>query len=115
VKGETVSNSRRLDPEAIRTRAQSDYEEVRQIARRPDATVIGTGAEIDAELDRRMLEYLEGMNLEQATAFRAIYTQEYNRLVTTRLQQRTGCMIPLIIVSAILGGGSMYLLTLMIR
>jgi hypothetical protein len=105
-----VSDRRSLDPEAIKARAQSDHEEMRQIARRPDATIVGTGGEIDAELDRRMLKHLEGMSLEEATAFKAVYTQEYNRLVATGLQQGSGCMISLIIGSGLLGGLSILLM-----
>jgi hypothetical protein len=91
-----------LDPESIRAAAQSDYEVLRQMASAPGATVIGTGAEIDAELNRRVREHVAGMSAIVATTFTQIYNAEYNRLVTARLQQRTGCMVPIVIGTTIL-------------
>jgi hypothetical protein len=86
-----------LDSESIRAAAQSDYEVVRQMASAPGATVIGTGAEIDAELNRRVREHVAGMNAADAATFTQIYNAEYNRLVTASLQRKTGCMVPIVI------------------
>lgn len=58
-----MSDRRRLDPEAVRAAARSDYAVVRQIDRQP-ISVGAEGAKADAELDRRMQKYIEGMNLE---------------------------------------------------
>ena len=82
-----------LNSESIRAAAQSDYEVLRQMVSAPGATVIGTGAEIDAELNRRVREHVAGMNATDAATFTQIYNVEYNRLVTARLQQKTGCMV----------------------
>ena len=86
-----------LDAESIRAIAQSDYEVVRQMAAAPGATVLGTGAKIDAELNRRVREHVAGMNATDAATFTQIYNTEYNRLAMARLQQKKGCMVPIMI------------------
>jgi hypothetical protein len=96
---------RTLDPEIIKAAARADYEDVRQLARKPGATVVGTGAEIDAELDRRSRAHVAGMNPAEVALFLQMYNAEYNRLVTERFQQqRTGCAVSVVIGTTILSG-----------
>lgn len=49
-----------LDPASIRAVAQSDYEVAREMARAPGATLTGTGAQIDAEIARRLRDMSRG-------------------------------------------------------
>jgi hypothetical protein len=99
------SDDRSLDPDIIRATARADYEEMRQLARKPGATVAGTGAEIDAELDRRTRAHVADMKPAEAAQFLQIYNAEYNRLVTERFQQqRTGCAASVVIGITILIG-----------
>jgi hypothetical protein len=91
-----------LDPETIRAAARADYEIVRQIARKPGLSVSAAGAEVDAELDRLTRAHVTGMEADQAAQFIQIYNAEYNRLVTERLQSRSGCAVAAIAVTTAL-------------
>ena len=90
-----------LDPESIRAVAQSDYEAIRKIAGDRSLSVAEASSQVDAEVARRVREHVAGMNATDTTIFTQIYNAEYNRLVMTRLQQRTGCVIPLVIGASV--------------
>jgi hypothetical protein len=90
-----------LDPESIRAVAQSDYQVVRKMASAPGATIAGTGAQIDAEIARRLREHVAGMSATDAATFTQIYNAEYNRLAMARLQETTGCVVPFVIGATI--------------
>jgi hypothetical protein len=49
-------------------------------------------------------EHTAGMSAADATIFSQIYNAEYNRLVMARLQQKTGCVIPLVVGTALAFG-----------
>ena len=108
-----TNSSRFSDLNVVREVARADYEDLRKIARKPGATIVGTGAEIDAELDRRTRAHVEGMSGVEAIHFLKTYNEEYNRLVTAKLRQGNGCMIPLIIWASS-SGGLLYLISMAI-
>jgi hypothetical protein len=88
-----------LDPETVRATARSEYEVLRQIARKPGLSVSAAGAEIDAELDRLTRAHVVGMTADQAAQFIQIYNGEYNRLVREKLQKNTGCAAAVLIAA----------------
>jgi hypothetical protein len=90
-----------LDPESIRAVAQADYEVIRKIAGDRSLSMAEASAQVDAEVARRVREHTAGMSASDATIFSQIYNAEYNRLVMARLQQKTGCVIPLVVGTAL--------------
>jgi hypothetical protein len=90
-----------VDPGNIRAVAQSDYEVIRQIARDRSLSVAAAGAQVDAEIAKRLREHVAGMSATDAATFTQIYNAEYNRLVMARLQERTGCVVPFVIGATI--------------
>ena len=90
-----------LDPESIRAVAQADYEVLRKIAGDRSLSMTEASAQVDAEVARRVREHTAGMSAADTTIFSQIYNAEYNRLVMVGLQQRTGCVIPLVVGTAL--------------
>ena len=82
-----MDDYRNLDLQTVRATARSDYEDMRHIACNLNTTVVEAGTEIDAELDRRMQKYLQGMTTEEVLSFKALYNREYNELFTIGLQR----------------------------